>query len=253
MSDLRTLVIIPAKNEGAALGAVLESLRATVGRFDVAVVDDGSTDDTAAVAQRGGATVLSLPYNLGIGGALRLGFRYAVAQGYDRAVQFDGDGQHDASQIAALLAALDAGANMAIGNRFAPGDDNDGHGDYDVSAVRGWAMGLLRLAVRQFTGRRFTDTSSGFRAFDAQVLIYFAHTYPAEYMESVEALMLACRAGFRVDEVPVRMHARSDGVASTRNLRLVYHYLRLLLVMTASVGRRRPHALDPATATGAAP
>lgn len=245
MTSLRTLVIIPAKDEAGALGGVLTSLRDAEPTFDVVVVDDGSTDATADVARAGGATVLSLPYNLGIGGALRLGFRYAVGRGYDRAVQFDGDGQHDADQIATLIAALDDGADLVIGNRFAArGDDA-----YAVGTVRGGAMGLLRLAVRQFTGRRFNDTSSGFRAFDAAVLSFFAETYPAEYLESVEALMLACRAGFRVDEVPVRMHQRVEGRASTRNLRLVYHYLRLLLVMTASAGRRRRPTPPPSTGT----
>lgn len=243
MTAPRTLVVIPAKDEGRALGGVLRDLQGHVPDVDVVVVDDGSIDDTVAVARAGGATVLSLPFNLGIGGALRLGFRFAVEQGYDRAVQFDGDGQHDASQIPVLLRALDDGADLVIGNRFGI----EGDGAYSVGAVRGWAMRLLRLAVRRFTGRRFVDTSSGFRAFDRDVLAFFATTYPAEYMESVEALMLACRAGFRVDEVPVRMRPRAEGTASTRNLRLVYHYLRLLLVMTASVGRRNRLASNAAT------
>lgn len=230
----RTLAIIPAKDEQDALPSVLTSLHASAPDLDVVVIDDGSTDDTAAVARAHGATVLRLPFNLGIGGALRTGFRFAVARGYDRAVQFDGDGQHDPTQIAALLAALDEGADMAIGNRFG----GESH-TYQLGRVRARAMGVLRFTVRQFSGQRFTDTSSGFRAFNRDVLEFFARNYPAEYMESVEALLLACAEGFRVDEVPVRMNNRSGGAPSTRRFRLLYHYLRLMLVITVSASRRR--------------
>src|SRR4051794_33221941 len=182
----RTLVIIPAKDEEAALPGVLADLAATVPELDVVVVDDGSTDGTAAAAREGGAVVLSLPFNLGIGGALRTGFRYAVREGYDRGIQFDADGQHDSTQIAALVAALDDGADMVIGNRFG----GQSH-SYELGRVRAGAMGLMRFFVRQFSGQRFTDTSSGFRGFSRDVLVLFAREYPAEYMESVEALLLA--------------------------------------------------------------
>ena len=256
----RTLVIIPAKDEESALPRVLADLRATEPDLDVVVVDDGSTDATAEVARAGGAVVLSLPFNLGIGGALRTGFRYAVRHGYDRGVQFDADGQHDPTQIATLLAALDAGADMAIGNRFG----GQSH-SYELGRVRAQAMGFMRFAVRQFSGQRFTDTSSGFRAFDRDVLELFAREYPAEYMESVEALLLASTAGFRVDEVPVLMHNREGGTPSTVRFKLLYHYLRLLLVITVTASRRKRIAEnaadrradratdDTATATTTAP
>jgi glycosyltransferase involved in cell wall biosynthesis len=229
----RTLVIIPAYNEEGAIAGVLSELSRAVPDADVVVVDDGSTDRTAALAREKGAVVVSLPFNLGIGAALRTGFVYAVRHDYDRAVQFDGDGQHDPSQIAALFAALDAGADMAVGSRFA-----DSSRSYDVGRVRARAMGVLRFMVRQLSGQSFTDTSSGFRAFSRPMLEYFAHTYPYEYMESVEALVLACAQGFRVDEVPVQMHSRAEGSPSNRRFRLLYHYVRLLLVITATAGRR---------------
>jgi glycosyltransferase involved in cell wall biosynthesis len=230
----RTLVIIPAKDEEAALPDVLASLRAAEPGLDVVVVDDGSIDRTAAVARAAGAVVLSLPFNLGIGGALRTGFRYAVRNGYDRGVQLDADGQHDPTQIRSLLAALDDGADMAIGNRFGgPGQT------YQLSRVRAQAMGLMRFLVRQFSGTRFADTSSGFRAFNRAVLDRFARDYPAEYLESVEALLLACSAGFRVDEVPVKMRRRAQGAPSNGRLHQVFHYLRLLLVITVTASRRR--------------
>jgi glycosyltransferase involved in cell wall biosynthesis len=227
-----TLVIIPAFDEEEALPSVLRDLAVRPG-LDVIVVDDGSTDRTAAVAADEGVTVLSLPFNLGIGGALRTGFLYAVRNGYDRAVQFDGDGQHLADEIPTLLTALDDGADMVVGSRFA-----GKAATYTVGRVRARAMGILRFTIRTLTGRQFSDTSSGFRAFNRDVLEFFARTYPSEYMESVEALLLACAAGFQVTEVPVHMAEREAGQPSNRRLRLVYHYLRLLIVLVASAPRR---------------
>lgn len=229
---MRTVAIIPAYNEAEALPAVLDELQAAQPGVDIVVIDDGSRDDTARVARRPGVTVLRLPFNLGIGGALRMGFRYAVEQGYDRGFQFDADGQHDASQVPLLLAELDNGADMVIGSRFA------GAGDYQVGRSRGLAMGFLRFGLRRLSGRQFTDTSSGFRAFNRRVLELFAAEYPAEYMESVEALVIAVRDGCDVREVPVRMRERAAGRPSNRHVRLVYHYLRLLVVLVASPPRR---------------
>ena len=225
---MRTAVIIPAFNEADVLPGVLAGLACQNPDHDIVVVDDGSTDGTAIVARAAGATCLRLPFNLGIGGALRLGFRYVVEQGYDRAYQFD------ASQVEALLTGLDD-ADMVIGSRFM------GVRDYRVGRSRGMAMALLRRLVRLICGQAFTDTSSGFRAFRRPVLEFFATEYPVEYMESVEALVLAVRRGFTVREVPVVMHDRAGGRASNRNLRLAYHFVRLLIVLAAggtSRGRR---------------
>jgi glycosyltransferase involved in cell wall biosynthesis len=226
-------LIIPAFNEAEALPGVLAELAALDLDHDVVVVDDGSTDDTAAVARAGGAIVLELPFNLGIGGALRTGFLFAVRQGYERAVQFDGDGQHDPDEIAGLLTALDDGADMVVGSRFAGTASS-----YEIGRVRARAMGLLRAAVRGLSGQTFTDTSSGFRAFRGPVLEFFSRSYPSEYMESVEALVLASLNGYRITEIPVHMRPREGGEPSNRRWRLVYHYMRLLLVLTASASRR---------------
>ena len=230
------LVIIPAFNEQEALPGTLADLRDQVPELDIVVVDDGSRDATAAIAVAHGAVCLQLPFNLGIGGALRTGFRYAVEHGYQRALQFDADGQHEASQIPVLLRALDEGADMVVGSRFA------GAGSYQVGRSRGVAMGFLRWSIRRLAGRRFTDTSSGFRAFDSEVLALFATDYPIEYMDSVEALVMACRAGFDVREVPITMRERMGGTASNRRFRLAYHYLRVLvsLVSTPKVTRPAP-------------
>jgi glycosyltransferase involved in cell wall biosynthesis len=230
----RTVVLIPAFNEEAALPGVLKELAETVPGIDVLVIDDGSSDATAAIARQAGAVVAELPFNLGVGGALRTGFRYALRSGYDRAVQIDGDGQHDPAEIARLLESLDAGADMVVGSRFAHGASG-----YEVGRARGGAMRLLRLVVHALGGARFTDTSSGFRAFGPDAIRLFAETFPAEYLsDSVEALLLAAYAGLSVEEVPVRMRERTGGVPSTRNLRLVYHYVRLLTVVAFTASRR---------------
>ncbi|MFN8036692.1 MAG: glycosyltransferase family 2 protein [Acidimicrobiia bacterium] len=232
---MRTLVIIPAFNEEEALPGVLKELADRVGHLDVLVVDDGSSDRTAEIAPRFGATVVTLPFNLGVGGALRAGFRYAVTCGYDRAVQFDADGQHDPGNIDALCAAIDAGADLAIGSRFAVNES-----DYRVGAARGGAMAFLRVVVRVLTGRKFSDTTSGFRAFDRAVLELFARELSVEYMgDTVEALLLALKDGFRVVEVPTDMRPRAGGRPSHRNFRLVYRYLRTLLVLACTASRPR--------------
>jgi glycosyltransferase involved in cell wall biosynthesis len=224
----RTLVVIPAFNESAALPATIGGLRRAHPELDVLVVDDGSTDGTGDVARSLGVEVLSLPFNLGIGGALRCGFRFAVRQGYQRALQFDADGQHDPAEIETLLAPLDDGADLVIGCRFA------GSGEYQVGRSRRLAMGILRLLARWLTGRRFNDTSSGFRAFSRRMLERFATEYPVEYMDSVEALVQAVREGYDVREVPAAMRERAAGEASTRRFRLAYHYVRLLVVLGSS-------------------
>lgn len=225
------LVVIPAFNEAAALPATIAGLRAAHPELDVVVVDDGSVDDTAAVARALGVQVLPLPFNLGIGGALRCGFKFAVREGYQRALQFDADGQHDPDEIDNLLAPLTDGADLVIGCRFS------GSAAYQVGRSRRVAMGILRVLTRWLTGRRFTDTSSGFRAFSRPMLERFAEDYPLEYMDSVEALVLAVRAGYDVREVPTAMRPRAAGEASNRRFRLAYHYLRLLVVLGSS---RRP-------------
>jgi glycosyltransferase involved in cell wall biosynthesis len=183
------------------------------------------------VGRAGGATVLSLPYNLGIGGALRTGFRYAVDHDYDRAVQVDADGQHDPGAIEKLFAALDD-ADLVIGSRFG------GAGEYEVGRARRGAMRVLQFTLRLLSGRTFTDTSSGFRAFSRPLLEYFAKTYPSEYMESVEALIGAYYAGFRIAEVPTEMHQRAGGAPSALRLKLVYHYVRVIVTILIGAGRR---------------
>lgn len=230
---MRTILIVPAFNEAEALPNVLSELLSVAPGLDVLVVDDGSTDATREVALTSGVRVLSLPFNLGVGGALRVGFRYALAQGYDRAVQFDADGQHDPREIAVLLAGIDGGANMAVGTRF-----GEGAGDYSVGISRGGAMRFLRVVVRILAHRKFSDTTCGFRAFDRATLELFSTGLSVEYMgDTVEALLLACYAGLEVVEVPTNMRKRQAGAPSQHALGLVYRYIRTLVVLITTASR----------------
>lgn len=222
----RTIVVIPAYNESEALPGVLADLAAETPNLDVVVVDDGSADGTDRAARAAGVACVRLPFNMGQGGALRAGFRYAVDRGYERVVQVDGDGQHRADQIPQLLDASDSGADLVIGNRFASND-------YRVGRTRRLAMLLLQWEVRALGGRRYRDPSSGFRAIAEPLLSVFDSDYPAEFLESVESLVAATRAGYRVAEVPVTMNRRSGGVPSTRGVKLAFHYARLAVSLVS--------------------
>ena len=240
-AEPRTLVIIPAYNEREALPDVLRELAERVPQYDVLVIDDGSTDGTGQLARSAGVNVVQLPFNVGVGGALRTGFRFAANRGYDRAVQTDADGQHDPAEIATLLAALDEGADMVIGSRFT----GSGH-PYEIGRLRRAAMSMLRFSVRLLSGHRFTDTTSGFRAFSGPVVELFAHNYPAEFMsDTVEALVLACTSGYRVVEVSTPMRERAGGVPSNRSVRLAYHYVRVLFALLITATRRRQPRPEP--------
>jgi glycosyltransferase involved in cell wall biosynthesis len=230
----RILIIMPALNEEESLPATLKELQEVVVDHEVLVIDDGSADATAEVARRAGAVAAQLPFTLGVGGAVRVGLHYAQRNGYDRAVVIDADGQHDPAGITALLDALDRGADMAVGSRFAAGTT-----EYPVGRIRRQAMRFLATIVRFLTGQRFSDVTSGFRAFDRPVIELLARDYPVEYLaDTVEALLIVRYAGFRVDEVPISMRPRAAGVPSTRRIKLVINYLRLLIGILGSASRR---------------
>jgi glycosyltransferase involved in cell wall biosynthesis len=232
----RALAIIPAFNEEDALPGVLKELRATPLELDVLVIDDGSGDRTAIVARELGARVAELPFNLGIGSALRTGFRFAARNSYEYVVQVDADGQHDPSEISKLIAPLESGADMVIGSRF-----SEGAGGYEVGRVRWQAMKILRVLIRALSGRNFTDSSSGFRGFGRSAIDLFALNYPMDFMDSVESLLVASYAGLNVVEVPVRFRQRLGGMPSNRNFKLIYHFARLMIILlsSASIRQRR--------------
>lgn len=235
------LIAIPALNEERSVGSVIEAVRKEQPAATVVVVDDGSTDRTAIVARQSGADVLSLPFNVGVGGAMRAAFLYALEVGADAVVQVDGDGQHDPAAIERLLNQLDD-ASVVIGARFA------GAGSYRVRGPRAWAMKALALGLSRVTKSQLTDTTSGFRASDRQAIELFARHYPAEYLgDTVESLVIAVRAGLRVKQVPVEMWERQAGVPSQTPLKASLYLARALLALAVAVSRRRDHSLAALT------
>ena len=221
----RTLVVMPAYNEEASVGSVVSEVFAKAPGVAVLVVDDGSTDASAAAAAAAGAHVAVLPYNLGVGGAMRLGFRYAVQHGYDNVIQIDSDGQHDPASVPALLKELQT-ADLVLGARFA------GEGNYVVRGPRRWAMIALSSILSRITRTKLTDTTSGYRASGRRAVGLFAEHYPAEYLgDTIEALVIAARSGLTVRQIPVSMRPRSGGVPSHNPVRAAAHLGRTCLAL----------------------
>ncbi|MCL2470166.1 MAG: glycosyltransferase family 2 protein [Propionibacteriaceae bacterium] len=227
----RTLIIVPAWNEAAVIGETLDELHSHQPDIDVLVVDDGSRDDTAAIARRAGATVVSLPFNLGVGGALRTGFEYAHRNGYDQVLQFDADGQHDPKDIPRILEAL-SHADIAIGARFA------GTGSYSAGFSRRLMMGLLAGTVSRIARTRLTDVTSGFRAGNRRAIQQYRVHFPVEYLaDTVDSLVMALRSGLTVTQIPVEMRQRQAGQPSTSPVKSAVYLGRSLLALLIAVTR----------------
>ena len=242
MSDERRVAIVPALNEEHSLPNVINELRAFDPGLDIVVVDDGSLDRTAEVAAAKGAHVLRLPFNLGIGGAVQTGFRYAFEHGYDIAVRVDGDGQHDPSQLDRVLAPVLSGeADIAVGSRFAT--ESDG---YRSSRTRRLGIRLLARVVSRIVGQRVTDTTSGFQALNRHGIALFARDYPHDYPE-VEATVMVFRHRLRLVEVPVTMRERGGGRSSITALRSVYYMVKVLLAIFVGLFRRNVVPQEDAT------
>lgn len=238
-----TVILVPAFNEEAALPTVLREIREKLGEIAVVVIDDGSSDSTSAVARQAGVEVLDLPFNMGVGGAMRAGFRYAVESGFHTAVQVDADGQHDPALVPLLLAKVRSGADIVIGARFA------GEGDYRVRGPRRWAMIVLARSLSKICRQPLRDVTSGFRASSGPALRLFADEFPAEYLgDTIESLVLAARAGLRIEQVPVAMRARSHGMPSQSPIRAAIHLTRASFVIALAMIRRRPVVPPPRAA-----
>jgi glycosyltransferase involved in cell wall biosynthesis len=226
------LIIVPAWNEAEAITDVIKEIQAELPSCPVLVVDDGSADTTSIVAASAGATVLKLPYNLGVGGARRLGYKYARDKGFDVVVQIDADGQHDPKFIPSLVDALDE-ADLVIGARFA------GIGDYSVRGPRKWAMSLLGGVLSWVAGARLSDTTSGFRVTNRQVTELYAETFPVEYLgDTVETIVHIARAGLRVRQVPVAMRPRMAGTPSHGPAKAAIYLARSAMVLGLALVRR---------------
>lgn len=234
----RVLVVMPAFNEEDSVASVVQELRDTHPDIDVLVVDDGSGDRTSEMAASAGALVCRLPFNLGVGGAMRTGYRYALRNGYDAVVQVDADGQHDPAYLKPLLDSLDD-VDIVIGARFA------GEGDYQASGPRRWAMVLLAFVLSRLAGHPLSDVTSGFRAANRRAIAVFATHYPAEYLgDTVESLVIALRTGCTVRQEPVAMRVRAGGQPSQNAFRSSVYLLRAVVALCLALVRKWPTTLE---------
>jgi hypothetical protein len=242
-AELSKLAIVPAYNEADMVGRVVRDILREAPGFDVVVVDDGSNDATGAVAAGEGAVVITHPYNLGIGGAVQSGYKYALRRGYDVAVQVDGDGQHKPEYLPQLLDALQTSgdaADMVCGSRFR------GDPGYKVPLGRRAGNMIFSVVLSALTRQKITDPTSGFRMTNRRGIELFARDYPHDYPE-VEALLMLHAHHLRLHEVPVRMNARGFGSSSIDYPRSAYYMAKVMLALFVGLFRRRP---TPVEATG---
>ena len=238
LGELDRIAIVPALNEEQTVGRVIDEIREFDPGFDIVVVDDGSNDRTAGVAADRGAHVLRLPFNLGIGGAVQTGYRFAFEHGYDVAVQIDGDGQHDPTQLPKILEpVLNGEADLCVGSRFT------GPGAYRSSFTRRVGIKIFARVVSAVVRQKVTDTTSGFRAVNRKGIALFAADYPHDYPE-VEATVMCVKHKLRLKEVPVEMRERGGGASSITALRSVYYMTKVLLAIFVGLFRRYASPLE---------
>lgn len=230
-----TLIIIPAYNEAGGIAGVVASIRASVGAdIDIVVINDGSHDNTAAIARSAGALVVSHPFNMGYGVAIQTGYKFAAARRYEYLVQIDGDGQHDPACIATLLQELKSGeVDLVLGSRFLAA------GSYRPPLARRAGMLFFGTLVSLLIGKPISDPTSGFQAFNRSVIEYFtSDAFPCDYPDADVLLMLGL-AGFSIREIPVRMYANSEGKSMHSGLKPLYYVFKMLLSMTVTLLRHR--------------
>lgn len=235
---MRVLAVIPALNEATSLAPLLAELSKLDGGgawfLDVVVIDDASWDGTADVARRAGARVVTLCRNLGIGGAVQTGLRLAQREGFDAAVQIDGDGQHPPSELAKLIAAgsAESAPDIVVGSRYLHREG------FQSTWLRRLGSSWLRLLLRLLTTTNMSDPTSGYRFYGRRALALFSHTYPSDYAEP-EALVLASVAGLRVAEVAVAMKPRQAGTSSIGLLHAPYYMVKVSVAVGLAFCRRK--------------
>ena len=233
----RVLVIIPAYNEEESILGVVDDLEKNAPQADYIVVNDGSTDGTQAILEANGIPHINLIKNLGIGGAVQTGYKYALANDYDVAIQFDGDGQHSAKYIADLVAPIESkGANLVVGSRFK--GETDG---FKSSFMRRLGINILSAVLKMSSTNKIKDVTSGFRAADRRVIELFSTYYPDDYPEP-ESLALIARKGFKIEEVPVSMKERSGGESSIKRMDSVYYMVKVTLAILIQTNIYERHA-----------
>jgi glycosyltransferase involved in cell wall biosynthesis len=237
---MRTVALVPALNEEGTVADVIAELRAYDADVEILVIDDGSHDRTAEVARIAGAHVLRLPFNLGIGGAVQTGFRYAHENGFDLAVRVDGDGQHDPMQLAAVVDPVVRGeANIAVGSRYLTPRESG----YRSTVPRRIGIRILSGVVSMLTRQHITDPTSGFQALDSKAIALFAADYPHDYPE-VEAIVLVERHRLKLIEVPIKMRPRAGGESSIGLLASIYYMVKVLLALFVGTFRRYTTPLE---------
>ncbi|MET4588868.1 glycosyltransferase family 2 protein [Arthrobacter sp. 754] len=233
LPTLPVLVIMPAWNEAATVANTISEILQANNGYHVLVVNDGSTDSTSARARTAGATVIDLPFNMGVGGAMRTGFKYAQRHGYSRVVQVDADGQHNPKDIDAVLSGLER-ADISIGARFTE------KGNYKVSGARRLAMIFLASVVSKLARTRLSDVTSGFRAANSKAIIQYLDHYPAEYLgDTIDSLVVAIKSGCRVTQVPVEMRVRQGGRPSHNPFQASIYLLRSVFALLFALTRKR--------------
>ena len=229
----RVLVILPAFNEAETIAGVIAGLKREAAGYDILVVDDGSHDATAALVQGiADVRLIQLPFNLGIGGAMQTGYKYALRNGYDIAVQCDSDGQHPVDRLKDLVAHVEAGnADMIIGSRYVANTD------YTPTLSRRVGKSILSRVVDSIVGGGITDTTSGFRAANRKVIAVFANQYPEDYPEA-EALVVLHKLGLKAAEMPVDMLPRQGGRTSISPRNAAYYMIKVGLAILVNVFRK---------------
>ena len=237
---MKVLLVIPSYNEEEN---VLENYQRIINynkknktNYDAIVINDGSVDKTEEICRKNKIPYITLVHNLGIGGAVQTGYKYAFDNNYDIAIQFDGDGQHDIRYVKNIIKPIiDKKANMVIGSRFIKKSESE----FQTSASRRVGIKIISFFIKLVTGKKIYDTTSGFRAIDKDLIKRFASNYPVEYPEPVSTTEIL-KSGYNIEEVPVSMNERVGGVSSIRAWKNIYYMINVVLsIFIIGIGRNK--------------
>lgn len=238
MKNNKILFIIPAYNEEKCIAntckSILEYNKKNKTKYDYVIINDGSTDNTEEVLKENNLNHIRLINNLGIGGAVQTGYKYALENGYDIAIQFDGDGQHDVGSADKIITPIIKDeADMVIGSRFIDSESSD----FKSSGARRLGIKAISSIIKLKTGKKIYDTTSGFRAVNSDILNQFAKDYPTEYPEPISTVKMI-NTGYKVTEIPVKMHERKTGKSSIGSWKNVYFMINVFLSILLMKGTK---------------